>query len=70
MESERCVREGTSYEMNAEELKAKGIQTRNLFAGNILRHPCFEGLVEGVDYRVAGTLDAKNSVTEKSVIAN
>ena len=56
--------------MNAEELKAKGIQTRNLFAGNILRHPCFEGLVEGVDYRVAGTLDAKNSVTEKSVIAN
>ena len=32
------------------------IQTRNLFAGNLLKHPCFETLQEGVDYRVAGTL--------------
>ena len=32
------------------------IQTRNLFAGNLLKHPCFETLNEGVDYRVAGTL--------------
>ena len=32
------------------------IQTRNLFAGNLLKHPCFETLNEGVDYRVAGPL--------------
>ena len=32
------------------------IQTRNLFAGNLLKHPCFETLNEGVDYRVAGSL--------------
>ena len=32
------------------------IQTRNLFAGNLLKHPCFETLHEGVDYRVAGSL--------------
>lgn len=37
-------------------LENKNIQTRNLFAGNILRHPCFEGLTEGVDYRVASEL--------------
>lgn len=32
------------------------IQTRNLFAGNLLKHPCFETLQEGVDYRVVGSL--------------
>ena len=40
----------------AEYLEANRIQTRNLFAGNILKHPCFETLAEGVDYRVSGTL--------------
>lgn len=39
-----------------EYLEKHNIQTRNLFAGNILRHPCFEGLVEGVDYKVVGEL--------------
>lgn len=37
-------------------LEDNGIQTRNLFAGNILRHPLFETMQEGVDYRVAGEL--------------
>ena len=37
-------------------LEDRNIQTRNLFAGNLLRHPCFETLREGVDYRVAGAL--------------
>ena len=32
------------------------IQTRNLFAGNLLKHPCFETLREGIDYRVIGNL--------------
>ena len=43
-------------------LESKNIQTRNLFAGNILRHPCFDSLVEGVDYRVAGTLDNTETI--------
>lgn len=37
-------------------LEQEGIQTRNLFAGNITRHPCLEHLKEGVDYRIAGSL--------------
>lgn len=37
-------------------LEAKKIQTRNLFAGNLVKHPCFETLRPGVDYRVAGEL--------------
>ncbi len=33
-------------------LEKNGIQTRMLFAGNITRQPCFDGLKEGADYRV------------------
>ena len=42
-------------------LESRKIQTRNLFAGNLLRHPAFEVLEEGVDYRIAGQL----TVTER-----
>ncbi len=38
-------------------LESGGIQTRNLFAGNLTRHPCFQSLVKGVDYRIVGTLE-------------
>ena len=37
-------------------LEKQGIQTRMLFSGNIIRHPCFSHLIEGKDYRVAGDL--------------
>ena len=40
----------------AQYLENSNIQTRNLFAGNIIKHPCFDALTEGVDYRVAGEL--------------
>ena len=43
-------------------IEKNNIQTRNLFAGNILRHPCFESLEEGVDYRVAGSLDVTDRI--------
>lgn len=50
--------ESAKFSRNAivEYLESRKIQTRNLFAGNIVRHPCFESLVEGVDYRVIGDL--------------
>jgi len=37
-------------------LEKNNIQTRNLFAGNMLRHPMFESLTENVDYRLVGEL--------------
>lgn len=38
-------------------IESKGVQTRMLFAGNLIKHPCFDGMREtGTGYRVAGTL--------------
>jgi len=39
-----------------EYLENNNIQTRNLFAGNILRHPLFDSMIENEDYRVVGDL--------------
>jgi CDP-6-deoxy-D-xylo-4-hexulose-3-dehydrase len=43
-------------------LEKKGIQTRMLFAGNLVKHPCFDGMRKtGEGYRIAGEL--KNTDT-------
>lgn len=47
-------------------LEAHNIQTRPLFAGNLTRHPCFQSLQEGVDYRIAGTLEVTDQVMNSS----
>lgn len=47
-------------------LEARNIQTRPLFAGNLTRHPCFRDLREGVDYRIAGTLEVTDQVMNNS----
>lgn len=47
-------------------LEQNNIQTRNLFAGNITRHPCFEHLKEGVDYRISGSLNQTDRAMEDS----
>lgn len=39
-------------------LEAHGVQTRNLFAGNLIKHPCFDEMRKtGQDYRVVGSLE-------------
>ena len=52
------VKDGAPVTRNAimTALEQKHIQTRPLFAGNITRHPCFETLEEGKDYRIVGSL--------------
>lgn len=48
-------------------LEEKNIQTRNLFAGNLLRHPCFDELrAVGTGYRVVGGLSNTDRVMERS----
>ncbi|MET0085951.1 MAG: lipopolysaccharide biosynthesis protein RfbH [Sedimenticola sp.] len=47
-------------------LEDEKIQTRNLFAGNLLKHPCFYELEEGKDYRVIGDLAATDKIMNDS----
>ncbi len=50
-------REGVTRAKLVGHLEDKGIQTRMLFAGNLLRHPCFDEMRKsGSGYRVSGTL--------------
>lgn len=51
----------------AKHLEAANIQTRNLFAGNITKHPCFETMVEGVDYRIAAPLVNTDTIMNSSL---
>ena len=53
---------GVSRDKVVHYLEEHNIQTRNLFAGNITRHPCFEHLKEGEDYRIVGGLSNTDAV--------
>ena len=48
-------------------LEAHKIQTRNLFAGNITRHPCFNSLEVGRDYIVAAPLENTDAIMNRSL---
>lgn len=51
------VREGIDREKVVRYVEGKGVQTRMLFSGNLLRHPCFDELHKtGTGYRVVGDL--------------
>lgn len=63
------VREDAGFTRNqlSEALEKANIQTRNLFAGNLLRHPCFDEMRRtGSGYRVAGGLENTDGVMEHS----
>lgn len=47
-------------------LEAKNIQTRLLFSGNIIRHPCFDALRGSNAYRVVGDLSVSDFITENT----
>ncbi len=47
-------------------LEEHNIQTCPLFAGNLIRHPCFQTMKEGTDYRVIGDLQATNRTMNQS----
>jgi CDP-6-deoxy-D-xylo-4-hexulose-3-dehydrase len=63
------VKPDASFTRNdlAQYLEAANIQTRNLFAGNILKHPCFESLTEGVDYRIVDDLVNTDTIMNSSL---
>lgn len=51
------VRDGISREKAVRFIEEKGIQTRMLFSGNLIRHPCFNQLRGSDAYRVVGELE-------------
>lgn len=62
------LRDGTGFSRNeiVEYLEKKKIQTRNLFAGNLTRHPCFDSLREGTDFRISGKLKNTDKIMNDS----
>ncbi len=55
--------DGLDREKVVHRLEENGIQTRPLFAGNLLRHPCFDEMRRSqTGYRVAGTLTQTDRV--------
>ncbi len=52
------VREGIDRNKVVEYVEGHGVQTRNLFAGNLTKHPCFDEMrATGQGYRVVGGLE-------------
>ena len=48
-------------------IEAKGIQTRRLFGGNLLRHPCFDELRQNEEgFRVVGSLENTDRIMNHS----
>lgn len=49
-------------------LEENGIQTRNLFAGNLVKHPCFDQMRENKQgYRTVGTLENTDRIMSQSL---
>lgn len=51
------VREGIDREKVVRYIESKGVQTRMLFSGNLIRHPCFDQIRGTNAYRVVGSLE-------------
>lgn len=59
------VRDGTKRSDVVNRLESNGVQTRMLFAGNILRHPCFDEMRKRkTGYRVIGKLKNTDRIVE------
>lgn len=59
-----CMQRGLRGKL-VNELEAAGIQTRMLFAGNLIRHPCFDEMRQsGSGFRVASSLQETDRVVE------
>lgn len=60
-------REGIDKNLLVEYLEEHGVQTRMLFAGNLLKQPCFDGMRERQEgYRVVDSLRVTDLIMERS----
>ena len=60
-------KEGTDRNRVVRRIEAAGIQTRMLFSGNLIKHPCFDEMRrEQTGYRVAGSLENTDRIMRDS----
>lgn len=60
-------REGVARETVVRYIESCGVQTRMLFAGNLIKHPCFDEMRKtGQNFRVAGTLENTDRIMRDS----
>lgn len=60
-------REGVDRNEVVQYLEESGVQTRMLFAGNLIKHPCFDQMrAEGKGYRVIGDLTNTDCIMNNS----
>lgn len=62
------VADGAKFSRNelSKHLERAGVQTRNLFAGNMIKHPLFADLKRGVDYKISGELKNTDKIMNDS----
>lgn len=60
-------REGVERNKVVSYVESKGIQTRMLFAGNLIKHPCFDEMRDSQEgYRVVGSLENTDRIMRDS----
>ena len=58
-------KEGTERSKVVPFIESKGIQTRMMFAGNLIKHPCFDEMRQnGTGYRVVGRLENTDRIMQ------
>ncbi len=60
------VKEGTSRNKVTRFLEERNIQTRLLFSGNLIRHPCFDDIRGSDAYRISGSLEVTDRLMHDS----
>lgn len=61
------VPEGRMASDITQRVEARGVQTRRLFAGNIVKHPCFDEMrTSGEGYRIVGDLRNTDAIMERT----
>ena len=62
------LKDGVKFTRNelVEYLEKNKIQTRNLFAGNMTRHPMFDSMILDTDYRIVGELTITDKIMTDS----
>ena len=60
-------KDGVEREKVVPYIESKGVQTRMLFAGNLTKHPCFDGMRKSKEgYRVVGDLKVTDEIMTKT----